>query len=260
MNDIVWHHMCEREITSYKSPLRERKVYQEMAQAGTPPITPPEAPKPVYVWPKCYAKLQNLTHKPELNGSEVVVEGPSAVPGRVTVRLPMDGSRKFLVDPTRLVPIDADVPVRTYPQEGNAIQGGKLSKAKSTGDIIRDDRQVNIWKRNLRDAMEAGPMAVPQKGLKALFAEPTGVRSPSVVSARSTSSALPPKSMYLPPFPRGFKASFCNPALPEQELGTACVPLRDRPGHEEPWISLSARKSRKGYYRNGHGAFWRRLT
>lgn len=256
MNDIVWHHMCVREITSYKSPVKERAAYQEMHRAGTPPITPPEAPRPKRVLPPVYAQLQNLTHKPELNGSEVIVEGPSAIPGRVSVRMKTAHSRKFLVDPSRLALTDPEMLVPTFPQGADAVNAGKLSKDRSMGDIDFIEKHVNTWKRNERDALEAGPKAVPVKGLKALWMEASGQRSPSMCSVRSTTSNLPPRTMYLQPFPDGHRSMPSMPAPPNMELGTACVPLRE----EEPSIGLSARRCRKGYHRNAMGAFWRRLT
>lgn len=256
MNDIVWHHMCVREITSYKSPVKERALYEEMHRAGMPPITPPEAPRPKEVLPPCYAQLQNLTHKPELNGAEVIVEGPSAIPGRVSVRLKEANSRKFLVDPSRISLTDPRMLVPTFPQGSDAINAGKLSKNRSMGDIGFIEHHVNVWKRNERDALEAGPKAIPKKGLGALYMEASGQRSPSVFSARSTTSNLPPRTKYLPPFPDGTRSTPAMPAPPNIELGTACVPLRE----ENPEIGLSARRCRKGYHRNALGAFWRRLT
>lgn len=253
--------MCNREITSYKSPLQQRKQFEELRLAGTPPCTPPEAPKPATPLPPCHARLQGLMRRPDLNGVEVEVEGVSGVPGRIAVRMPVAGDprgyRRLLVKSPCLQPNNGSASAPTLTLGGDAVVKGRLPGNKPIQEILEVENHVNRMKRAARISLEVGPKAVISgKGLRALYEVPSsGEKTPSVFSARSASSLLPPRDAALPPFPDSLRSPPQRPAPPGVPLGAARVPLR-----EESKVPLSARRGRKGYIRNAHGGFWGKLT
>lgn len=269
MNDIIWTHICKREVESYKSPLAQRAWFEELAREGTPGfsnapggIPNPEAPRPVTPLQPCKARLKNLTSKTELNGVEVDVMGPSVVPGRISVRVPLrdggGGSKKFLVNPAYLEPTDPDVEVLNIEVPSDALHQRHMAARVPVQNILSMDKRVNQMKFAGRVADQMGAKAVLTKGLSALYAEPkVGNTTPSIFSSRSASaSQLPPRHMHLPPFPKNYKHEASMPAPPDMPLGTARVLLRER-GESCP---LEARRGRKGYVRNQHGGIWGKLT